>query len=78
LMIGVELVKSKDGKEPLLVPEIQGRTWKKGLMMITSGMYGNVFRIAPPIIISKEQLDIGLDIFESTVAETEERMSAPR
>jgi 4-aminobutyrate aminotransferase len=78
LMIGVELVKSKKAKEPLPVPEIQGRTWRKGLMMITSGMYGNVFRIAPPLIISKEQLDVGLDIFESAVAETEERMSASR
>ncbi|HIH00727.1 TPA: aminotransferase class III-fold pyridoxal phosphate-dependent enzyme, partial [Thermoplasmata archaeon] len=74
LMIGVEMVKSKSGKEPLLVPQIQGLVWKKGLMMITAGMFGNVFRIAPPLIISQEQLDIGLDIFESAVKETQEKM----
>jgi 4-aminobutyrate aminotransferase len=70
LMIGVEMVKSKSTKEPLLVPEMQGRVWKMGLMMITAGMYGNVFRIAPPLVISQDQLDIGLDIFEDAVRET--------
>ena len=75
LTIGVEMVKSKKTKEPLLVPEIQGLMWRKGLLMITSGMYGNVFRIAPPLVISREQLDIGIDLFESAVAETEKRMS---
>jgi len=71
LMIGVEMVKSKKSKEPLLVPQIQGLAWRKGLMMITAGMYGNVFRIAPPLIISEEQLDKGLDIFEESVKETQ-------
>ncbi|MCJ7607833.1 MAG: aminotransferase class III-fold pyridoxal phosphate-dependent enzyme, partial [Thermoplasmata archaeon] len=75
LMIGVEMVKSKTTKEPLLVPQIQGMTWRKGLMMITAGIYGNVFRIAPPIIISHEQLDVGLDIFEEAVRETQKSMT---
>lgn len=74
LMIGVEMVKSKSTKEPMLVPRMQGQVWRKGLMMITAGMYGNVFRIAPPIIISDEQLDLGLDIFESTVQETQKEL----
>jgi len=71
LMIGVEIVKNKETKEPLLVPQMQGMAWRKGLLMITAGMYGNVFRIAPPLIISREQLDIGIDIFEETVKETQ-------
>ena len=71
LMIGVEIVKSKETKEPLYVPQIQGLAWRKGLMMITAGMFGNVFRIAPPIIISQEQLDIGVDIFEEAIKETQ-------
>ena len=73
LMIGVEIVKSKKSKEPLYVPQIQGLAWKKGLMMITAGMFGNVFRIAPPLIISEEQLDIGIDIFEQAIKETDAR-----
>lgn len=74
LMIGVEIVKSKKAKEPLYVPQIQGLAWRKGLMMITAGMFGNVFRICPPIVISKEQLDVGLDIFESAIKETQASM----
>lgn len=74
LMIGVEIVKSKATKEPLYVPQIQGLAWRKGLMMITAGMFGNVFRIAPPIVISQEQIDIGLDIFEEAIKETQATM----
>jgi 4-aminobutyrate aminotransferase len=44
-------------------------------MMITAGMFGNVFRVAPPIIISKDQLDIGIDIFEETIKETQSKMT---
>ena len=43
-------------------------------MMITAGMFGNVFRIAPPIVISQEQLDKGIDIFEEAIRETQEKM----
>ncbi len=74
LMIGVEIVKSKKTKEPLYVPQIQGLAWRKGLMMITAGMYGNVFRIAPPLVISQDQIDIGLDIFEEAIRETQASM----
>jgi 4-aminobutyrate aminotransferase len=74
LMIGVEIVKSKKTKEPLYVPQIQGLAWRKGLMMITAGMYGNVFRICPPLIISQDQLDIGIEIFEQSIKETETAM----
>lgn len=74
LMIGVEIVKNTKTKEPLYVPQMQGMAWRKGLLMITAGMYGNVFRIAPPLIISREQLDVGIDIFEETVKETQAQL----
>jgi 4-aminobutyrate aminotransferase-like enzyme len=73
-MIGVEIVKSKKTKEPIYVPQIQGLAWRKGLMMITAGMFGNVFRIAPPLVISQDQLDKGIDIFEETIKETQASM----
>ena len=74
LMIGVEMVKKKSTKEPLYVPQMQGMAWRKGLLMITAGMYGNVFRIAPPLIISRDQLDVGIDIFEEVVKETQTQL----
>jgi 4-aminobutyrate aminotransferase-like enzyme len=38
-------------------------------------MFGNVFRIAPPIVISQEQLDIGIDIFEDSIKETQAKLA---
>ncbi len=72
LMIGVELVKNQYTKEPHEATNIQGKCWRAGLMTITSGFYGNVFRIAPPLCISKAQLEKGFEIFEQALKDEEE------
>ena len=40
---------------------------KRGLLLLTSGNYGNVIRIMVPLTIPIAQLDEGLDIFEASV-----------
>jgi len=72
LMIGVELVKNQYTKEPHEATNIQGKCWRAGLMTITSGFFGNVFRIAPPLCISKAQLEKGFEIFEQALKDEEE------
>ena len=72
LMIGVELVKNQYTKEPHEATTIQGKCWRNGLMTITSGSYGNVFRIAPPLCISKAQVEKSLAIFEQALKDEEE------
>lgn len=72
LMIGVELVKNQYTKEPHEATNIQGKCWRAGLMTITSGFFGNVFRIAPPLCISKALLERGMDIFEQALKDEEE------
>ncbi|HIH00801.1 TPA: aminotransferase class III-fold pyridoxal phosphate-dependent enzyme [Thermoplasmata archaeon] len=72
LMIGVELVKNQYTKEPHEATTIQGKCWRSGMMTITSGIYGNVFRIAPPLCISKAQVDKSLEIFEAALKDEEE------
>ncbi|HYN35612.1 MAG TPA: aspartate aminotransferase family protein [Actinomycetota bacterium] len=56
LMIGIELVRS-GGKEP--APEIAGdlleRCREAGLLLGKGGLYGNVLRIAPPLVVSHEE-----------------------
>ena len=42
---------------------------EKGLLLIGSGTYANVVRIAPPLVIKKEELDRGLDILEEALKE---------
>lgn len=71
LFIGVEFVKDKKTKEPYkeIVKEIQTRCYKQGLLIWTAGHYGNVVRLLPPIIITEELVDKGVDIFVKIVRE---------
>ena len=71
LMIGVEIIKNPRTKEPYPVRKLQELVWRKGLMMITAGMEFNVFRVAPPLIISSEQLAKGIEIFVDVISEVE-------
>jgi 4-aminobutyrate aminotransferase len=67
LMIGLEIVKSKKGREA----NRQGRRAilckcaDKGLLLLPAGE--SVIRMIPPLIINKEQAEKGLDIFEEAV-----------
>jgi 4-aminobutyrate aminotransferase len=76
LMIGVEFVKDKQTKEP--AKEISDRvvelTFERGLLMLSCAK--SVIRVAPPLSISKSEIDEGLKIFEEavTLAEKEAGM----
>lgn len=71
LMIGVEFVKDRKTKEPLDITQLQVKCLKKGLLTLTAGTYGNVMRISPPLIISREFMDKGIEIFEGAIRELE-------
>jgi 4-aminobutyrate aminotransferase len=67
LMIGVELVKDKETKEPAAqkATEVIMRSWKRGVAVVTCGV--STIRISPPLTIQKETLDTALDIVEDTI-----------
>jgi len=71
LMIGIELVKNKDTKEPAKEErrKVLNLALKKGLLLIGAGTYDNVIRIAPPLVIKKEEIDKGLNILEEVLKE---------
>lgn len=73
LMIGVDIVKNKDSKEPDRKKAIKiiWRAWEKGLIMMTYGKYGNVLRIAPPLVISIEEIDKAVDIIDESIRDVE-------
>lgn len=58
LMIGVELVKDRQTKEPApeSVNHFFEETKKNGLLIGKGGLYGNVIRIAPPLTVNEEQI----------------------
>ncbi|RLB11729.1 MAG: aspartate aminotransferase family protein [Deltaproteobacteria bacterium] len=64
LLIGVELVKDRASKEPLdkkTTHKIFMETLKRGMVSMN---YKANFRINPPLILTKEEADIGLEILE--------------
>jgi 4-aminobutyrate aminotransferase-like enzyme len=72
LVWGLEIVADRAAKtpDPELTRRIVHRCYEKGLLLIAPiGMYGNVIRIAPPLVITEEQSKIGLDILEGVFAE---------
>ncbi len=64
-MVAVELVKDPQTKEPFkdAVPVIIEECFKRGVLTMGAGLYGNVVRFLPPVVITDAQLEKGLDIF---------------
>jgi 2,2-dialkylglycine decarboxylase (pyruvate) len=64
LMLGVEIVKDGEGREPdhELGAKIAAEAFRRGLSMniVKLPGMGGVFRIAPPLTISEDELDLGL------------------
>ena len=69
LMVGMEFVKDRETKEPASeeVQDIMNKCFKRGLAIITAGK--STMRFAPPLIITREIMDEGLEIFEGAVKE---------
>ena len=73
MMIGVEFVKHQDSKEPdsELRDRLVSKAFERGLLLL--GCAKSVIRIAPPLSMSRAEIDEGLLIFEEalTLAEKE-------
>lgn len=69
-MTAIELVKDKETKEPAAeeVKAIMKETHNKGVITISAGIYSNVLRFLPPLVITDEQLEEGLTILEAAIA----------
>jgi len=67
LMIGIELVKDKKSKTPAVkeLSIVLKELFKKGVLAIGGGM--STLRIAPPLTITREAAEIGLEIIEKVL-----------
>jgi 4-aminobutyrate aminotransferase/(S)-3-amino-2-methylpropionate transaminase len=68
-MVAVEIVKDPETKEPDkdAVGVIIEECFKHGVLSMGAGIFGNVIRFLPPVVITDEQLNKGLDIFTEAV-----------
>jgi 4-aminobutyrate aminotransferase len=69
LWLGIEFVKDRNKKTPATkeTREIVNNAFKKGLLLLIGGTYGQSLRIVPPLIMTEEQAEIGLNIFDEVL-----------
>ena len=68
LMLGVEFVKDKASRKPdaELRDRVEMASFKRGLILLGAGT--NTIRWSPPLILTKENVDVALDIFDEAIA----------
>jgi len=73
LIVGVELVKERETKEPASreAAKFCYQAWKNGLLTAYVGLNSNVIEITPPLILTMDQAENGLRIFEQTLSDVE-------
>jgi len=77
LLVGVEIVADRESKQPApeLGAAITRRCFELGLSMNITALrgMGGVFRIAPPLTITDDELDLGVAILDQAIADVVER-----
>ena len=68
-MVGIEFVKDKETKEPApaFTSAVIQSCAQMGLLVEGAGTYNNVIRFLAPLVMTDEQLEAGLDIFEKAI-----------
>ncbi|MGH9700467.1 MAG: aspartate aminotransferase family protein [Candidatus Acidiferrales bacterium] len=71
MMQALELVKDRQTKEPAPqeTTQLLERTRENGLLVGKGGLHGNVIRMAPPMNISKADVDEGIRMLDRSLAE---------
>lgn len=76
-MIGMEFVKDRMTKEPYgeFVSAMIQTALQKGLLIENAGTHGNVIRFLAPLVITEEQLEMGLTIFEECLIKVSKKFA---
>ena len=73
LMIGVEINKDKQSKQP--VPDVRDRivelAFERGVLLLGAGE--SSIRLSPPLIVTKEQADVAMDVLEECITIAEKK-----
>jgi 4-aminobutyrate aminotransferase len=67
LMIGVEIIEPAGRPAPALCTAIHEEAKRRGLLLGKGGLFGNCFRIAPPLCLSEDEADEGCSILAAAI-----------
>lgn len=68
LMIGVELVADEDRTpDPKAFEAVSRHARDRGMFILPCGPYGNVVRFIPPLNVTLEELDLGIDVIDEAL-----------
>ncbi|MEH6987281.1 4-aminobutyrate--2-oxoglutarate transaminase [Cytobacillus firmus] len=70
-MCAIEFVKDQETKEPNkeIVQEILSKAHRRGLIIMSAGLYGNIIRLLSPLVTTNEQLNEGFSVLEEVIGE---------
>ncbi|MGC8877772.1 MAG: aspartate aminotransferase family protein [Anaerolineae bacterium] len=76
LMQGIEMVRDRQTKEPAVreIVHLFEATRQRGLLIGKGGLYGNVVRITPPLVVSQHEIEYALEILDHAFAEVQETL----
>jgi 4-aminobutyrate aminotransferase len=69
LMVAAEFTTAQGEPDTNTAKALRVKCLERDLMLLTCGPYGNVIRWIPPLIVTQEQIDEALEIFEDALAE---------
>ncbi len=49
--------------------QVVHRAWELGLILFYAGSLGNVLEITPPLILTREEIDHGVDLLDRAIAD---------
>jgi 4-aminobutyrate aminotransferase-like enzyme len=77
LMIGIELVREKLTPANTEAEAVRDSMLKAGVLVGVGGIYGNVVRFQPPLIITKQQIDRAVETFTIALAQVAQPAAQP-
>jgi 4-aminobutyrate aminotransferase-like enzyme len=69
LMVAIELVRDRATKEPApdLALRVMDAAKERGLIVGKGGLHANTLRICPPLIVTKSDVDVAIDILDGAI-----------
>lgn len=79
LIIGIELVKDRETKEPAaeFAAMAAYRAFELGVLFYYAGIHSNVIELTPPLTLTKEEVDKGVKVIEQAIEEVLDEVITP-